>query len=63
MAKKQTFGDKAKKSSESQKYNHAKVIKVKSANKSEGFKFDNEMIKVPADLNLDQEVNKIFSKK
>jgi len=63
MAKKQTFGDKAKKSSESQKYNHAKIIKVKSANKSEGFKFDKEMIKVAADLNLEQEVSKIFSKK
>ena len=57
MAKKQTFGDKTKKAGEKAK-SFFKIVRAKKNNETEGIRFNEEMVGVPAGENAENFIKK-----
>ena len=61
MAKKQTFGDKTKKASDNAK-SYFKVVRTTKNSKTEGIRFNEEILSIPAGENQDNFIKKFLEK-
>ena len=62
MAKKQTFGDKVNKGSEADSYKHIKVIRTIRSEVTNALNFNEVMLAVRGDKNLDTAVKEFLNK-
>ena len=61
MAKKQSFGDKTKKQSKKSK-TYLKIVRISKAKETGGIRFNEEMVGVPPDDNIDNYVKNYLDK-
>ena len=61
MAKKQTFGDKTKKATGKAK-SYFKLVRTTKNSKTEGIRFNEEMLAIPAGENQDTFIKKVLEK-
>ena len=62
MAKKQTFGDKTTKGDKKSK-SYVKVVRTKLNSKSSGLKFNEEILAISTDENLDKSISNYLENK
>ena len=62
MAKKQTFGDKVNKGSEADSYKHIKIIRTIRSEATNALNFNEVMLAVRGDKNLDAAVKEFLNK-